>query len=201
MVYSRLERYPTEYSSTDYLDWLAKLQDEELKDEVEEEGSDNEDYGLITGTEKQNLKLYQSLELGSIKPFEFEKHNIPRPPNKRAELSLSFIGSEFDKIKKRAEKFLHDGQKDKDIVQFANQNIQKAKKIAIDSGHLSKHSFNAGLLRAAAKAAPEGVTLAIESIKGIPLYNGGGRDGRYSTSREGSEGTYRCRRRFIDGYT
>ncbi len=63
MVYSRLERYPTEYSSTDYLDWLAKLQDEELKDEVEEEGSDNEDYGLITGTEKQNLKLYQSSSL------------------------------------------------------------------------------------------------------------------------------------------
>ena len=40
------------------------------------------------------------------------------------------------------------------------------------SGSLRKHSFNAGLLRAAAKAAPEGVTLAIESIKGIPLYNG-----------------------------
>jgi NAD(P)H-dependent FMN reductase len=40
------------------------------------------------------------------------------------------------------------------------------------SGSLRKHSFNAGLLRAAAKAVPEGVTLAIESIKGIPLYNG-----------------------------
>jgi NAD(P)H-dependent FMN reductase len=39
------------------------------------------------------------------------------------------------------------------------------------SGSLRKHSFNAGLLRAAAKAVPEGCTLAIESIKGIPLYD------------------------------
>ena len=40
------------------------------------------------------------------------------------------------------------------------------------SGSLRKHSFNAGLLRAAAEAVPEGYTLAIESIKGIPLYDG-----------------------------
>ena len=39
------------------------------------------------------------------------------------------------------------------------------------SGSLRKHSFNAGLLRAAAKAVPEGCTLVIESIKGIPLYD------------------------------
>jgi NAD(P)H-dependent FMN reductase len=39
------------------------------------------------------------------------------------------------------------------------------------SGSLRKHSFNAGLLRAAAEAIPDGCTLAIESIKGIPLYN------------------------------
>ena len=39
------------------------------------------------------------------------------------------------------------------------------------SGSLRKHSFNAGLLRAAAEAVPKGCTLAIESIKGIPLYN------------------------------
>ena len=39
------------------------------------------------------------------------------------------------------------------------------------SGSLRKHSFNAGLLRAAADAVPEGCTLAIESIKGIPLYD------------------------------
>ena len=39
------------------------------------------------------------------------------------------------------------------------------------SGSLRKHSFNAGLLRAAAETVPEGCTLAIESIKGIPLYN------------------------------
>ena len=40
------------------------------------------------------------------------------------------------------------------------------------SGSLRKHSFNAGLLRAAAEAVPEGCTLAVESINGIPLYNG-----------------------------
>jgi NAD(P)H-dependent FMN reductase len=39
------------------------------------------------------------------------------------------------------------------------------------SGSLRKHSFNAGLLRAAAEAAPEGCALSIKSIKGIPLYN------------------------------
>ena len=39
------------------------------------------------------------------------------------------------------------------------------------SGSLRKHSFNAGLLRAAAEAAPEGCKLTIGSIKGIPLYN------------------------------
>jgi NAD(P)H-dependent FMN reductase len=40
------------------------------------------------------------------------------------------------------------------------------------SGSLRKHSFNAGLLRAAVEAVPEGCTLTIESIKGIPLYDG-----------------------------
>ena len=40
------------------------------------------------------------------------------------------------------------------------------------SGSLRKHSFNAGLLRAAAEAVPEGCKLAVESINGIPLYNG-----------------------------
>jgi len=39
------------------------------------------------------------------------------------------------------------------------------------SGSLRKGSFNAGLLRAAAVAAPEGCTVEIESIRGIPLYD------------------------------
>ena len=39
------------------------------------------------------------------------------------------------------------------------------------SGSLRKHSINAGLLRAAAEVVPEGCTLNIGSIKGIPLYN------------------------------
>jgi NAD(P)H-dependent FMN reductase len=39
------------------------------------------------------------------------------------------------------------------------------------SGSLRKHSFNAGLLRAAAEAVPDGCTMMIESIYDIPLYN------------------------------
>ena len=39
------------------------------------------------------------------------------------------------------------------------------------SGSLRKNSFNAGLLRAAAEAAPDGCSLSIQSIKSIPLYN------------------------------
>ena len=39
------------------------------------------------------------------------------------------------------------------------------------SGSLRRHSFNAGLLRAAAEAVPEDCKLSIESIKDIPLYD------------------------------
>lgn len=39
------------------------------------------------------------------------------------------------------------------------------------SGSLRKYSYNAGLLRAAAETAPEGCTVTIRPIKGIPLYN------------------------------
>ncbi len=39
------------------------------------------------------------------------------------------------------------------------------------SGSLRRASFNAGLLRAAASAAPEGVTVQIGDISGVPLYN------------------------------
>ena len=40
------------------------------------------------------------------------------------------------------------------------------------SGSLRRGSFNSGLLRAAATMMPAGSTLAIETIAGIPLYNG-----------------------------
>lgn len=43
--------------------------------------------------------------------------------------------------------------------------------IAGISGSLRKYSYNAGLLRAAAEAVPEGCSLQIGSIQGIPLYN------------------------------
>lgn len=39
------------------------------------------------------------------------------------------------------------------------------------SGSLRRHSYNAGLLRAAQGAMPEGATLAIHSIAEVPLYN------------------------------
>jgi len=39
------------------------------------------------------------------------------------------------------------------------------------SGSLRKHSFNAGLLRAAVEAAPEGCSMTLGTIQGIPLYN------------------------------
>ena len=40
------------------------------------------------------------------------------------------------------------------------------------SGSLREHSFNAGLLRAAAEAMPDGDMLSVNSIRGIPLYVG-----------------------------
>jgi chromate reductase, NAD(P)H dehydrogenase (quinone) len=40
------------------------------------------------------------------------------------------------------------------------------------SGSLRRASFNSGLLRAAAEVAPEGVTVAIGSIREVPLYDG-----------------------------
>ena len=40
------------------------------------------------------------------------------------------------------------------------------------SGSLRESSFNAGLLRAASEAAPQGCEVTIVSIKEIPLYNG-----------------------------
>lgn len=39
------------------------------------------------------------------------------------------------------------------------------------SGSLRRHSFNSGLLRAAADAVPDGCTVTIGSIQEIPLYN------------------------------
>ena len=40
------------------------------------------------------------------------------------------------------------------------------------AGSLRRHSYNAGLLRAAAEAAPEGSRIEIASIADVPLYNG-----------------------------
>ena len=40
------------------------------------------------------------------------------------------------------------------------------------SGSLRRQSFNTSLLNAAAEFLPSGVTLQIESISGIPLYDG-----------------------------
>ncbi len=40
------------------------------------------------------------------------------------------------------------------------------------SGSLRKHSYNAGLLRAAVEASPDGCLITIHPIKEFPLYNG-----------------------------
>ena len=40
------------------------------------------------------------------------------------------------------------------------------------AGSLRKDSYNAALIRAAAELAPEGCTIELASIKGIPLYDG-----------------------------
>ena len=40
------------------------------------------------------------------------------------------------------------------------------------SGSLRRGSFNTTLLRAAAELAPEGIELAVETVHGIPLYDG-----------------------------
>lgn len=45
------------------------------------------------------------------------------------------------------------------------------KKILGLSGSLRKASFNAGLLRAAAEAVPDGATITIGSIRDVPLYD------------------------------
>ena len=45
-------------------------------------------------------------------------------------------------------------------------------KIVGISGSLRRGSFNSALLRAAVELMPVGAELTIESIEGIPLYNG-----------------------------
>src|SRR5690606_19549335 len=49
---------------------------------------------------------------------------------------------------------------------------RKMTRIVGVAGSLRRGSYNAMLLRAAARAVPEGVTIEIASIAGIPLYDG-----------------------------
>lgn len=145
MVYGELRPFLQEHSSTEYSERLVKTQEKELGCDayyaptfhIEREPHDS---GYLIGevcTEDVETSGHWDIESGKL--LEFDKPNIPHPPDKKAEYFLSLIENEFDEIKKRAKKFLHDGQKDGDIAQFVNQNIQKAKKIAVDSGHLSRN--------------------------------------------------------------
>ena len=92
---------------------------------------------------RSQLKLvdessFKSIPASDDKLIRSKDSDIPHPPDPKAEYFLSLIENEFDEIKKRAHNILHEVQKEKQISQFANQNIQKAKKLAIDSGHLNR---------------------------------------------------------------
>jgi hypothetical protein len=82
---------------------------------------------------ENHFKILQSINI-TPKP----KVWIPPARDPKAEHFLSMIEKEFDEIKKRAEKLLNEEKKEKKISLFANQNIKEAKKLAIDSGHLSR---------------------------------------------------------------
>ena len=56
--------------------------------------------------------------------------------------------------------------------------------IAGISGSLRKHSFNPGLLRAAAEAVPDGCSLTIGTITGRPLYRADAENYDWATAVE-----------------
>lgn len=85
-----------------------------------------------------NQDIQSDLEIEELKFCKFEDLEIPRPPDEKSEYFLSLIENEFEEIKKRAKKFLQNVQDENLISSFANKNLQKAKKLAIDSGKLSR---------------------------------------------------------------
>ena len=64
------------------------------------------------------------------------------------------------------------------------------------SGSLREQSFNTGLLRAAAETAPEDCRLSVDSIKGIPLYDG---DVEASEGIPAAVGTLQAKIKAADG--
>lgn len=96
------------------------------------------DLGIRSQLKLVDESSFKSIPAPDDKLIRSKDSDIPPPPDPKAEYFLSLIENEFDEIKKRAQNIIHEVQKEKQISQFANQNIQKAKKLAIDSGHLGR---------------------------------------------------------------
>lgn len=151
IVHGERRPFLPKYSSKKYIESLEKLQREnsESKDRKNFSAKKiNADSKLNPGERELNKQLPAQYRIEAkyckdigdelSKALKAKRKIIPLPPDLKAQYFLSLIEDEFDQIQKRAEKFLQKDRREKLISQFADQNIRKAKKLAIDSGYLSK---------------------------------------------------------------
>jgi hypothetical protein len=146
IVYGELRPFLPKYSSSEYIKIQEKLRRENLE---------SQDAKVVPGKKKKaDSKLApNSKELinqcQAVYQIDFGDElskvlkvtggtKIPPPPDLKAKFFLSLIQDEFDQIRERAEKFIQKDQGKMINSRFADQNIQKARKLAIDSGYLSK---------------------------------------------------------------